>query len=406
MNESEPTPVPAKNGARVARLSSPAFLWPAGIVLAVLLYFGLTLLVSVFTHESTDDAFIAGHIVSIAPRVAGQVADVLVNDNQMVRSNDLLVTLDPADYAMARSQKESAADAQGANYRAVLAALELMEAKLVTAHAVAHESQADADAAAATSVRAQTDFARVQDLRKLKTVSAQEYDVAKAAADEAAANLNSARQKAAADESRVNEAEAQMNATKSAVAMALAQSNAAQKTADSADLDLSYTKIYAPCDGRVTGKSVESGDYLQVGQQIMSLVPAEVWVVANFKESQLEDMAPGQPATVAIDALDGRTFRAHVDSIQAGSGAAFSILPPENATGNFVKVVQRVPVKIVFDEPLPAGKVIGPGLSVVPSVQTGKFTLPGWAIAITAVAMAVVVMFVFRLVASRNSAAR
>ncbi len=406
MNESEPTPVPAKNGTRVARLSSPAFLWPAGMVLAVLLYFGLTLLVSVFTHESTDDAFIAGHIVSIAPRVAGQVADVLVNDNQMVRSNDLLVTLDPADYAMARSQKESAADAQGANYRAVLAALELMEAKLVTAHAVAHESQADADAAAATSVRAQTDFARVQDLRKLKTVSAQEYDVAKAAADEAAANLNSARQKAAADESRVNEAEAQMNATKSAVAMALAQSNAAQKTADSADLDLSYTKIYAPCDGRVTGKSVESGDYLQVGQQIMSLVPAEVWVVANFKESQLEDMAPGQPATVAIDALDGRTFRAHVDSIQAGSGAAFSILPPENATGNFVKVVQRVPVKIVFDEPLPAGKVIGPGLSVVPSVQTGKFTLPGWAIAITAVAMAVVVMFVFRLVASRNSAAR
>ena len=406
MNESEPTPAPATNGARVARFSSPAFLWPAGIVLAVLLYFGLTLLVSVFTHESTDDAFIAGHIVSIAPRVAGQVADVLVNDNQMVRSNDLLVTLDPADYAMARSQKESAADAQGANYRAVLAALELMEAKLVTAHAVAHESQADADAAAATSVRAQTDFARVQDLRKLKTVSAQEYDVAKAAADEAAANLNSARQKAAADESRVNEAEAQMNATKSAVAMALAQSNAAQKTADSADLDLSYTKIYAPCDGRVTGKSVESGDYLQVGQQIMSLVPAEVWVVANFKESQLEDMAPGQPATVAIDALDGRTFRAHVDSIQAGSGAAFSILPPENATGNFVKVVQRVPVKIVFDEPLPAGKVIGPGLSVVPSVQTGKFTLPGWAIAITAVAMAVVVMFVFRLVASRNSAAR
>ena len=119
---------------------------------------------------------------------------------------------------------------------------------------------------------------------------------------------------------------------------------------DSAQLNLSYTKIFAPCDGRVTRKQVEVGDYLQTGQQIMSLVPAEVWVMANFKESQLEKMQPGQPVLVEIDALGGRKFRAHVDSVQAGSGAQFSLLPPENATGNFVKVVQRVPVKIVFDE--------------------------------------------------------
>ena len=123
---------------------------------------------------------------------------------------------------------------------------------------------------------------------------------------------------------------------------------------------------------------------LQAGQQIMSIVPADVWVVANFKESQLKNMQPGQPVTVAIDALGGREFAAHVDSVQAGSGAQFSLLPPENATGNYVKVVQRVPVKIVFDEPLPADHVIGPGLSVTPSVQVSKFVFPAWAIALIA----------------------
>ena len=133
-----------------------------------------------------------------------------------------------------------------------------------------------------------------------------------------------------------------------------------------------------PGDGRVTRKQVEAGDYLQTGQQIMSIVPVEVWVVANFKESQLKKMMPGQPATVEIDALGGRKFRAHVDSVQAGSGAAFSLLPPENATGNFVKVVQRVPVKILFDEPLPADHTIGPGLSVTPSVQTSSFRRAGF----------------------------
>jgi membrane fusion protein (multidrug efflux system) len=165
-----------------------------------------------------------------------------------------------------------------------------------------------------------------------------------------------------------------------------------------ANLNLSYTKIFAPCDGRVTRKAVEAGDYLQVGQQIMSIVPETVWVVANFKESQLEKMRPGQPVIVAIDALGGKKFRAHVDSVQAGSGAAFSLLPPENATGNFVKVVQRVPVKILFDEPLPAGQTLGPGLSVTPSVQVRSFAPPAWAIAVVAVVLALVIAFVFRAI--------
>jgi membrane fusion protein (multidrug efflux system) len=171
---------------------------------------------------------------------------------------------------------------------------------------------------------------------------------------------------------------------------------------DSANLNLSYTKIFAPGDGRVTRKQVEVGDYLQTGQQIFSIVPAEVWVVANFKESQLKKMKPGQNVLVAIDALGGRKFRAHVDSVQAGSGAAFSLLPPENATGNFVKVIQRVPVKILFDDSLPADKTIGPGLSVEPSVQVSSFNFPDWAIALIAIILAAVSALGFRKFLNRK----
>jgi membrane fusion protein (multidrug efflux system) len=181
------------------------------------------------------------------------------------------------------------------------------------------------------------------------------------------------------------------------------QVNEAQTNVAAARLNLSYTKIFAPAAGRVTRKSVEAGDYLEVGQQIMSIVPEEVWVIANFKESQLAKMRAGQPATVAIDALDGRTFAAHVDSIQAGSGAQFSLLPPENATGNFVKVIQRVPVKIVFDEALPAGFVVGPGLSVTPSVQISKFAVPAWLIAVAAIVLAGAAVWLFKFITGRKT---
>ena len=407
MNETPTKSSPEKpeKGGKLAGLNRPHILWPGGLALAIGLFLVLRLVIGAFTHESTDDAFIAGHIVSIAPRVAGQVSAVHVLDNELVHSNDLLVELDPADYAMTHSQKESSAEAQTANYKTTLAALELMQAKVVTAQATASESAADAEASAATAVRAQADFARAQNLRDQNTISAQEFDVAKATAKEAEANLKSAKQKADADASKVVEAEAQLNVTKAAAAMALAQSHSAQKDADSAQLNLSYTKIYAPVTGRITRKSVETGDYLQVGQQIMFLVPEKVWVVANFKESQLEEMAPGQPATVEIDALGGRSFRAHVDSIQAGSGAQYSLLPPENATGNFVKVVQRVPVKIIFDEPLPTDKILGPGLSVVPTVQVSKWALPVWVIALASLALAVAAVLTFRALAGRPAAA-
>jgi membrane fusion protein, multidrug efflux system len=398
-----PPPSPQLNGRQLARLNTPLFVWPATVVLAVLLFFALDNLITFLTHESTDDAFIAAHVVSVAPRVAGQVAAVHVLDNEMVRSNELLVEIDPADYSTTAAQKQAAADAQEANYKTVLAALDLMAVKVATAQATADQSKADADAAEATDARAQADFRRMDSLRKANTISQQEFDAAQAAVREADANLAAAKQKAIADVSKVQEAKAAQTATEASAGMALATFRQSQTTVKSAQLDLSYTKIFAPCDGRVTRKMVEAGDYVQVGEQLMSVVPTNVWVVANFKESQLKEMKPGQPAMVEIDALGGKIFRAHVDSIQAGSGAAFSLLPPENATGNFVKVVQRVPVKILFDEPLPADKTIGPGLSVTPSVRVSNLEIPDWAVGVAAIVLAFATKFIFQLVAGRKA---
>ncbi|HTB85766.1 MAG TPA: HlyD family secretion protein [Candidatus Sulfotelmatobacter sp.] len=379
--------------------NSPLFLVPAAIVLAVLLYLGLGYLAVVLTHESTDDAFIAGHVVSIAPRIAGQVVNVHVLDNQMVHSNDLLVEIDPADDAVAVAQKQAAAASQDANFRTVVAAYELMQSKVNTAEVSARKAVADAAASAATATNAQANFQRSQDLTKDNTISKQEFDAAQAANDSAQANFKSAQENVEEENSKVDEAKKQLDAVFAEKDMALSQLNEAQTNVAAAQLTLSYTKIFAPCDGRVTRKAVETGDYLQAAQQIMSIVPPEVWVVANFKESQLKKMQPGQHVDVEIDALGGRIFSGKLDSVQAGSGAAFSLLPPENATGNFVKVVQRVPVKILFDEPLPADKVLGPGMSVEPSVQVGSFAPSDWLVALVAIGLAIMAVFAFKFFA-------
>jgi membrane fusion protein, multidrug efflux system len=376
------------NGAKWARLNSPWIVWPAAAALAALLFWGLGYLNLVLTHEATDDAFVEASVVSIAPRIAGQVAAVHVSDNQMVRSNELLMEIDPQDYGLRLAQKETTAETEFANYKAVLAGYELMRAKVATAEAAARQAKADAEASEATARRAAADFARGEELQKKNITSQQEFDATQAATRQAEANLNAARQNVEQQASRVEEARAQLTATEAAVSMVLSQWKGAQTNVASAQLDLSYTKIFAPATGRVTRKAVEAGNYVQVGQMLMTIVPTDVWVVANFKETELKHMRPGQSVRVEIDALGGRTFKGRVDSIQAGTGARFSLLPPENATGNYVKVVQRVPVKIVFTEPLPADHVIGPGLSVVPRVQVRAFALPDWAVGLVAVALA------------------
>jgi membrane fusion protein (multidrug efflux system) len=221
---------------------------------------------------------------------------------------------------------------------------------------------------------------------KYGAVSRQERDNAVATNDKAAADLDAAQRARQAVEDSLRQQQAQLAQERARLASAqaapdqMAQSRAQadqlaaqigqyEAAVHQAELDLSYTRLYAPESGRVTRKSVEPGAYVQVGQTLFSIVPDRVWVVANFKETQLRHMRAGQPATVRVDAYPDRIFHGHVDSIQAGSGARFSLLPPENATGNYVKVVQRVPVKIVIDETADPQRVLGPGMSVVPDVR-------------------------------------
>jgi membrane fusion protein (multidrug efflux system) len=370
-------------------------------VLAVLLFFALRSTVENFTHESTDDAFLTADIVSVAPKVAGHVNHVCVTDNQPVKAGDTLLEIDPQDFAVEVAQKKAALASAESNVKLLLASIELIRTQVATAEATARQSAAEAAADQANADKAGADLKRAEDLIQQKTISPQEYDAAKAAAASAIATLKAGQEKAASDQSKIAETRAELDAGRRAWERAEAQANQSRVDVQQADLNQSYTRLAAPQDGRVTRKAVEKGDYVQIGQKLMALVPNAVWVTANFKETQLKNIRPGQPVKIEIDSADGRRFAGRVDSIQAGSGAAFSLLPPENAVGNFVKVVQRVPVKIVFTEPIEAGHVLGPGMSVVPHVRTIGFEVPDVITAVAAVVMAVMVGWYWRRLALR-----
>lgn len=305
-------------------------------------------------YESTDDAFIAGYVAAISPKVSGQVIKLLVQDNQPVKEGDLMVEIDPRDYEAQTAQAQAALKAAQTRQQQAQAQLTADEAKLA-------QEQANVVAAQAEATRAETDLKRYQSVQS-PAVSRSQVDLAAAQARSNAAALEVA-------QSKVKAADAQTALSRAAIQTANAEVQRAEAALRQAELMLSYTKVVAPFDGFVTHRTVELGAYLQSGQNILALVPAQVWVVANYKETQLKNMRPGQPAEIHIDAYPQHTFKGHVDSIQRGSGAAFSLLPPENASGNYVKVVQRIPVKIVFDERLPSLLALGPGLSVVPKVN-------------------------------------
>lgn len=383
-------------------------------------------------YESTDNAFIEGGIIQISPRIPGQVLRVLVTDNQRVEAGQLLVELDPKDYRVAVEQARAALSAAEAQHNQAKAALELTRqvtaAALIQAQAAVEAARAQADtaraglkqaeasvqaaeaalrqaearraAAEAEAQRASADLERFRALYAKDEVSRQQLDQVEAGARAAAANLEAASQAVEAARAQLSQAQAayasaqaavrqaeravqqaegklreaqagpaQVRAREADLAAAQAALERARAALQQAELQLAYTKIHAPEPGYIAKKSVEPGNTVAPGQALMALVTDRLWVVANFKEVQLRRMRPGQPVTIKIDAYPDYRFRGRVESIQAGSGARFSLLPPENATGNYVKVVQRVPVKIVFEDPLPKHLKIGPGMSVVPTVK-------------------------------------
>jgi membrane fusion protein, multidrug efflux system len=372
------------------------------MVLGILFFFALGYLVESVTHESTDDAFLDADLVSVAPKVAGQVKQLHVQSNQRVSAGELLLEIDPRDYQVQLEQKQGAVAASRANEELMKATLGLARAQVASAEATAKQSAAEADASAATTGKARADLKRAEDLFQRQTISPQEFDAAKSAATAADASLRAAREKAVSDQSKVAQMEAQLDAAVKAFSRAEAQTRQSASDARAAELNLSYTKIHAPIAGYVTRKAVESGDYVQVGQRLLALVPPVFYVTANFKETQLRQIRTNQPVRIKIDAISGRTFSGHVQSIMAGSGARFSLLPPENAVGNYVKVIQRVPVKILFDEPVEAQHVLGPGMSVVPSIHVTPFEVPEIVIIATAIVLGLVAGVLWRWAARRG----
>jgi len=319
----------------------------------------------VYAHrfeESTDDAAISAHTVTLSPKIAGYVKSLNVNDNQQVKAGDVVLEIDPADYITRRDHAQAALEAAKA---AASAAQNNAETTSISAPSNLEAAQAQVNAAQANWDKASSDLKRMQ---RLSNEARSQEQLEQAIAAEKSAH------------SSLEDAQARLRSAQTAPkAIAQAQDSSDQLSAQvkqaaadlaQAEIDLANTKLMAPIDGRITKRSVERGNYIQPGQALASLVGTELWVVANFKENQLKHMHAGQPVSIKLDAYPDVALAGKIDSIQAGSGSFFSAFPPENATGNFVKVVQRVPVKITFDQQPDATMAMGPGMSVEPTVDT------------------------------------
>jgi membrane fusion protein (multidrug efflux system) len=336
-----------------ARFSLPQFVAKYGIgILATAIVLGVTLYFYLpgRYEQETDDAYVEAHIVSIMPKLPAYVTNLRIDDNTRVKAGDLLVELDQRDYLVESN--------------VAWAALKVAESKLNEAHSAvsvtmanADEARANVELAQSSATLAASDLKRVLAVSDSRAVSSERLDAAQAAADGTQAALQAAKMKAASTATQVDLAQSEEKTDADLVEQARAVLGRAK-------LDLIYTKIFAPVSGIVTSKSVESGDYVQPGQLLFSIVPDDLYVIANYKETQLKRMRTGQKAVVWVDAFPNVKLHGHIDSLQRGTGSRFALLPPENATGNFIKVVQRVPVKIVFDHPDEVLPYLSPGMSV------------------------------------------
>ena len=325
----EPPAAPAKAGG-----SKRTVFIIMGVVLLGLVGLGVRKWIYGLSHVSTDNAQVDGHIIPILPKVGGYVTDVRVDDNRQVKSDETLVILDDRDYKVRLAQAE-------ADLGVALAAVS-NRARVGQAEAQVAQAQANAE-------KAHADLERLKPLADQDIVSKQQLDAAEAAA---------------------RATDAALAAAQAALVGADARVAAARAARDQAALNLSYTRITAPSAGVVSKKSVEVGQLVQPGQPLMSLVPLEdVWLTANLKETEVENVKPGDPVDFTVDAYPGKHFKGHVESLSPATGARFSLLPPDNATGNFTKVVQRIPIRVRPDKVDPAHP-LRPGMSVVTAIQT------------------------------------
>ncbi len=374
------------------------------VVVLALVAGGIFLWIEHLTWESTDDAQVEGHITPMSAKISGTVQQVKVDEGQSVKAGDVLVVIDPADYqvALARAQADLAdaeAQAHAAKTNVPIESISTSsqitsaQADVENARAGVMAAQQQVDAARAQLAQAQAtaakntaDLERYKQLVAKEEISRQQYDQAVAAAQvgiagvaSARATLSAAQQQVLQANGRLQQAQAalrnagtapqQISVTRSRAASADAAMVRAEAAVKQAQLNLEYTIVKSPVDGVIGRKSVEVGQNVQPGQELLTVVPLkDVWIIANYKETQLRKMRPGQQVRISVDAY-GREYKGHVDSIGAATGAMFSLLPPENATGNYVKVVQRVPVRIVLEPGENQDELLRPGMSVEPKVK-------------------------------------
>ncbi|MGI4877709.1 MAG: HlyD family secretion protein [Janthinobacterium lividum] len=348
-DDGDPPPKPLKE--------RPFLLLGIAVVLIAAVVGGVLYWLDARQYESTDDAYIDGHVVRIAPQVSGIVRQVLVDDNQIVGPRELIAVIDTAQ--------------PQARYQGLLAQAKQARATVVEAQAQVGVSTAQVAAAQANVVQPQADLDKaLADLARYR--AAQAIDPAAVAGqqvDAAVQAIESARGRRDAALRQVKQAQAQVKASRAAVVSDRTAIGNADAQVAATGVDLANSRIIAPIVGRVTNRNVSPGSYVQPGQEMLAIVPLKLWVTANFKETQLRLMRVGQPVDITIDTVPDVAFRGHVESFQRGAGQAFQLLPAENATGNFVKVVQRVPVRISIDSPGIQSYPVGPGMSVIPRVK-------------------------------------
>ena len=337
----------------------PLIRWLALSVVVLGVAVGLWYWIYSSQFEVTDDAYITGHEHPISFRVPGTISEVLVDDNQLIKQGEPIARLDPKDFQVALTQARASlqqADAQLAQSRAAL----------IQSDAQLTQARAQADSAKAQDTNSQRNYQRNYQLfyQGKGVISKQDLDNAQYQFEG-----NDATYKAT--EAAVNVAQANIETVKAQEKAAAAQVAVASAQVQNAELQLSYTTVYAPTEGRVSQKTFETGQRVQAGQAGLSISEPNAWVVANFKETQMGRIRPGQPVEITVDALPHHKFIGRVDSFQSGTGAVFALLPPDNATGNFTKIVQRVPVKILFDRASVRGyeQLVVPGLSVEPKIR-------------------------------------
>ena len=315
------------------------------------------------THVSTDDAAVDGHIVPVLAKVGGYVQRVNVAENSRVNADSVLVQIDPAEYNV----KLASADADLAAARAATGAAGLTgqaEAAVLAAAGQQASLESQIEAARVSEAKAKADLARMKELAAKQIVSKQQLDAAQAASDAATASLQALQRQAGSASAAVTNAHA-------GVRLAAARLQAAAAARENAALQLSYTKVGAPESGIISRKQVEPGQLVQAGQPLLTIVAdTGVWITANFKETQLARIRAGQEVDIEVDAYKGETVKGRVESVSAATGSKFALLPPDNATGNFTKVVQRVPVRIAITQGLGAERPLRPGMSVTVNVVT------------------------------------